>query len=85
MSTHMFTSIHTKTFHILYCSLEALRVFVGKCTVNLKRAQFKIRLIADNHYVYIHRIVWDLSASVVIVCILWVVFFSGRLDGADYY
>ena len=28
----------------------------------------------------IHRIVWDLSLSVVIVCILWMAFFSGRLN-----
>ena len=40
------------------------------------------RLIADNHYVYTLE---DLSFSVVIVCILWVAFFSGRLDGAYHY
>ena len=36
--------------------------------------------MADNHCVYIHRIVWALSFSVVIVCILWMAFFSSELD-----
>ena len=45
----------------------------------------RYRLIADNHYVCIHRIVWDLSLSVVIVCILWMAFFSGRLNWVDHY
>ena len=59
---------------------------MGECTVNLKGGQVKIYiLIADNHYVYIHRIVWDLSLSVVIVCILWMAFFSGRLHWIDHY
>ena len=57
---------------------------MGECTIHLKRGQVKYRLITDNHCVYIHRIVWGLSFSVVIVCILWVSFFSGRLDGADH-
>ena len=32
----------------------------------------------------IHRIVWHLSLSAVIVCILRVVFISGRLDWTDH-
>ena len=33
----------------------------------------------------VHRIVWDLSLSVVIVCILWMAFFSGRLNWVDHF
>ena len=40
---------------------------MGRCTVISKEVKLKHRLITDNHYVYIHRIVWDLSFSVVIV------------------
>ena len=39
----------------------------------------------DNHCAYIHRIVWGLIFSVVIVCILWMAFFSGKLDWVDHY
>ena len=35
----------------------------------------------DSH---IHRIVWGLSFNVVIVCILWMAFFSGKLDWVDH-
>ena len=45
----------------------------------------KYRLITDNHCVYIHKIVWGLSFSVVIVCILWMALFSGELDWVDHY
>ena len=31
--------------------------------------------MADNYCVYLHRIVWAVSFSVVIVCILWMAFF----------
>ena len=41
--------------------------------------------MADNHCVYIHRIVWALRFSVVIVCILWMAFFSSELDYVDHY
>ena len=66
--------------------------FVGECTVNLKRGQAKYRLIVDNQsilciciHIYTYRIVWGLSLSVIIVCILWAVFFSSRLVRADYH
>ena len=55
-------------------------MFVGECTINLKRVKSKYRLITDNHYVYIHRSVWGLSFSVVIVYILWMALFSGELE-----
>ena len=59
---------------------------VGECTINRKRGQVKIQ---TNHRqslcIYIHRIVWGLSLSVVIVCILWMAFFSGELDWVDHY
>ena len=42
MSIHMLTSIRTKTFHVLYCTLWVLRVFVEECTVNLKGGQVNI-------------------------------------------
>ena len=58
---------------------------MGECTINLKEAKSKYRLITDNHCVYIHRIVWGLSFSVVIVCILWIAFFSGELDRVEHY
>ena len=59
---------------------------MGKCTMNLKRGQVKIYTnYRQSLCIYIHRIVWGLSFSVVIVCILWVSFFSGRLAGADHY
>ena len=53
---------------------------MGKCPIIPKEVKSKYRLITDNHCVYIHRIVWGLSSSVVIVCILWMAFFSGELD-----
>ena len=49
-----------------------------------KEVKSKHRLITDNYCVYIHRIVLGPSLSVVIVWILWVSFFYGRLDGADH-
>ena len=59
---------------------------MGECTINLKRAQVKIW---TNHRqslcICIHRIVWGLSFSVVIVCILWMDFFSGELDLVEHY
>ena len=45
-----------------------------------KEVKSKYRLSTDNHYVYMHRIVWGLSFSVEIVCILWMALFSGELD-----
>ena len=36
--------------------------------------------MADNHCVYIYKIVWALRFSVVIVYILWMAFFSSELD-----
>ena len=82
MYTHiMFTSRFTKTFHVLYCTLWVLIFFVGEYTINLKRGQVKIRTNGRQSLcLYIHRIVWDLSFSVVIVCILWMAFFSRELD-----
>ena len=53
---------------------------MGEYTINLKRGQVKYRPMDDNHCVYKHRIVWALSFSVVIVCILWIAFFSSELD-----
>ena len=52
---------------------------MGECTVNLKRGEVRYRPMADNHCVYIHRIVWGLSSSVVFVCILWMAFFPSEL------
>ena len=50
-----------------------------------KEVKSKYKLITDNHCAYIHRIVRGLSFSVVIVYILWMAFFSGKLDWGDYY
>ena len=47
-------------------------------------SQIRSSQVADNHCVYIDRIVWDLSFSVVIACILWVAFSSSRLDWVDH-
>ena len=58
-----------------------------KCNVIPKEVKSKYRLTAGNHYVMYTKgfSVWDLSLSVVIVCILWMAFFSGRLHWVDHY
>ena len=51
-----------------------------------KEVKSKYRLITDNHCVIcIHRTVTGFSFSVVIVCLLWMAFFSGELDWVDHY
>ena len=52
--------------------------------MKLKKGQVKTQTNCRHKFV-IHRIVWHLSLSAVIVCILLVVFISGRLDWADQY
>ena len=78
--------VYSKIHQNISCSILHLvsfkGFFVGECTIYIsqKRSSQNKRLITDNHCVYIHRIVWGLSFNVVIVCILWMAFFSGELD-----
>ena len=58
-----------------YQSTPTSRRYVSTFSIHLVR--FKALTI--------HMIIWDLSLSAVIVCILWVVVISGRLDWADHY
>ena len=83
--SHVYFKIHQN----ISCSILHLVSFKVFLWVNVlyisKEVKSKYLLITDNHCVCVHRIVWGLSFSVVIVCILRVSFFSGRLDGADHY
>ena len=65
--------VYLNTHQNISCSLLYLVSFNFFLAVNVllisKEVKSKYRLITDNSCVYIHRIVWGLSFSVVIVCI----------------
>ena len=88
MSTNRFhLNVHSYVYFKIHqnssCSILHLVSFKGFCGCVLKiskEVKSTYRLITDNHCTYIHR-----SFSVVIVCILWMAFFSRELDLADHY
>ena len=71
------------------CSLLHLVSFKGFCEriyyKSQKRSSQNIDQLQTITIEYIHRIVWDPSLSVVIVCILWMAFFSGRIHWVDHF
>ena len=80
--------VYFSTHQNISCSLLHLMGFKGFCRRMYCKSQR--RSSQDKDYLqtitmYIHRIVWDLSLDVVIVCILWMAFFSGRLHWVDHY
>ena len=82
-----FPPTHTYNIHMtLFLLLSIIGLFISDVTYNTVYIVYltEYRLITDNHCVYIHRIVWGFNFSVVIVSILWMSFFSGRLDGTDH-
>ena len=84
--------VYFKIHQNISCSILHLVSFKFFLWVNVlyisKEVKSEYRLITDNHCVYIQRIVWGFSFSIqcsVIVCILWMAFFSGELDWVDHY